>query len=472
MLEREQIEVSGEPERRRAEETLKFLAKASEVLNVSLDYEQTLTSLANLAVPNLADWCVVDILDAEGGAHRLATAHADPSKIELAHQLHQRYPMHPDNAHGAARVLRTGCAELIEWIPDELLAEVARDADHLRILRELGLASFLCVPLVARGQVIGALTLVTDASGRRFDRHDLALMEEIGWRAGTAIDNARLYYSAQMELRQRRQAQEELRVTNERLRVNIAERKQAEQALRDVNRELLERNQEMEQFVYTVSHDLKSPLVTAIGFVGLLKEDLAEGRMDDVQDSLQRLDRATRRMSELIDDLLHLSRIGRAPQQLSEVDVRALVHELKDELSDRLQDAGATLSIAEHMPPVQADRSRLVEVFEKLLNNAIKYGCQGSQSQIEVGAEQREGHWIYYVRDNGPGIEPQFHHKIFRLFQRLHSMQEGTGVGLAIVARVMQVHGGRAWVESQPGCGATFCLSFPTPEAERTQPVR
>ena len=554
-------------ERSRAEDALKFLARASETLNASLDYEKTLTALANLAVPNVADWCVVDILGADGRVHRLATAHSDPAKVELALRLHQRYPMQPGDPHGVARVLRTGCAELMEDIPDTLLAKTARDEEHLRILRELGLASYLCVPLVARGQVIGALSLVTDAKGRRFDRHDLALMEEIGWRAGIAIDNARLFYAAQMELEQRREAQKQLRASNDRLEftlqatsigtwewdvasdhvhwsdnmhevhgiarerfptsvrefldhvhandrrdlqhavadamrgsgaycveyrvvaddgrllwmegkgrvifdeqrrplrmagicTNITERKDAEQSLREVNRELLERNQEMEQFVYTVSHDLKSPVVTAIGFVGLLKEDLAAGRMEDVHDSIQRLDRATRRMSELIDDLLQLSRIGRVPQYLADVDIGALVHELKDELSDRFAEAQATLHIADDMPSVHADRARMVEVFENLLTNAIKYGCQGERSLIEVGAEQREGQWIYYVRDNGPGIEPQFHHKIFGLFQRLDSTQEGTGVGLAIVARVMQVHGGRVWVESQPGGGAKFCLAF------------
>ena len=250
--------------------------------------------------------------------------------------------------------------------------------------------------------------------------------------------------------------------------VDIHDQKQTEEALREsqsrlqgANRELQQTNQEMEQFVYSVSHDLKSPLVTMTGFLGMLRQDLAAGRADDVLDSLERIERATHRMGRLIDDVLQLSRAGRVRDELEEVDVATLVRDLAEELSGRLEAAGGKLSIAPAMPHVVANRARLLTVFDNLLTNAIKYGSNGSPPGIAVGGTVVDGCTRYFVRDHGPGIPAQFHERIFGLFQRLGSQQEGTGVGLAIVARVMEAHGGRAWVESTPGQGATFWIEFP-----------
>lgn len=260
--------------------------------------------------------------------------------------------------------------------------------------------------------------------------------------------------------------------------VDIHDQKRTEQALREsesrlqtINRELQQTNQEMEQFVYSVSHDLKSPLVTMTGFLGMLREDLAAGRTDDLPDSLGRIERATSRMGRLIEDLLQLSRAGRVRDELEEIDVTALVRDLAEELSGRLEATGAKLSIEPDMPHVIADRARLLAVFDNLLNNALKYGANGAAPRISVGAAIIEGRTRYFVRDNGPGIPARFHARIFGLFQRLGSQHEGTGVGLAIVARVMEVHGGRAWVESTPGQGATFWIEFPA-EPVRAVPQR
>ena len=166
-------------------------------------------------------------------------------------------------------------------------------------------------------------------------------------------------------------------------------------------------------------------------------------------------------MSRLIDDLLQLSRAGRVRNELERIDVAALVRDLAEELDSRLHEAQGDLKIEEPMPPVLADRGRLSEVFDNLLTNAIKYGRNPSGLKITVGSKRLNGRVRYFVRDNGPGIPEQFHERIFGLFQRLDNGQEGTGVGLAIVSRIMEAHGGRVWVESSPGRGATFWLEFP-----------
>jgi signal transduction histidine kinase len=243
--------------------------------------------------------------------------------------------------------------------------------------------------------------------------------------------------------------------------VDITQRKLAEEEIKRINQELQRRNHEMQQFVYTISHDLKSPLVTCKGFVGLMKEDAVAGRWDVVLDSVGRIERAIQRMGDLIEDLLQLSRIGVIRNEPEEVHVGPMVRAIVDELAERLQQAGATIEIQPDLPNVMADRVRLAEVFENLLSNAIKYGCRGGNGHISVGGMTGPHDIRFFVRDNGPGIAREFHRKVFGLFQRLDSNQEGTGVGLAAVARIMETHGGRAWVESAPGEGASFWIAFP-----------
>lgn len=243
---------------------------------------------------------------------------------------------------------------------------------------------------------------------------------------------------------------------------DITKLKRAEHELQHTNEELQQKNDEMEQFVYTVSHDLNSPLVTITGFLGILKEDAAAGRVDDRMDAVARIEGAAGHMTELIEDLLQLSRIGQACDSISDVDVREVVREVASRLAKRLEAAGATVTVQSDMPRVLGDRPRPTEVFENQLTNAIEYGCRGPQPAIRVGATVDGGETRFYVSDDGPGIASQYHEKIFGLFQRLDNKQEGTGVGLAIAARIVESHGGRICVESQPGHGATFWFILPT----------
>lgn len=247
----------------------------------------------------------------------------------------------------------------------------------------------------------------------------------------------------------------------ERLNREIGRRRDAEQALAEANRHLQQRSREIEQFVYLVSHDLKSPLVTVLGFAGLLKEAVTAGDAATALDAAGRIERAGQRMNLLIGDLLELSRIGRVRNQPEEIDVAALIRDLADQLAPRFAECQASLAIRDPLPRLVADPARVAQVFDNLLTNALKYGCRSPDPQITVGAAVTADELRYFVRDNGPGIAPEFHQKIFGLFQRLDSTSDGTGLGLALVEKAMHSFGGRAWVESTPDHGATFWLAWP-----------
>ncbi|HET6510728.1 MAG TPA: ATP-binding protein, partial [Candidatus Kapabacteria bacterium] len=208
-------------EQKRSRENLRLLAESSEILASSLDYETTLRSVAQLAVPSLADWCTVDMVNADGKVDRLAVAHVDPEKIKWSYELEKRYPADWDAPTGVPNVIRTGKSEYYPNIPPELLAAGARDAEHLRILEEIGFTSAMVVPLVARDFVVGAMTFVSAESGRHYTEEDLALAEDIGRRAGIAIDNAWLYRKAQEELEERKRAEEEVRLSESRFRALV-----------------------------------------------------------------------------------------------------------------------------------------------------------------------------------------------------------------------------------------------------------
>jgi PAS domain S-box-containing protein len=243
---------------------------------------------------------------------------------------------------------------------------------------------------------------------------------------------------------------------------DVTERKEAEQERERLIRELEAKNQELERFTYTVSHDLKSPLITIKGFAGALLHDVSVGRQDRVQDDLKRIANATDRMAELLNDLLELSRIGRMMNPPSDVDVDMLLREVVELLAGPATQRKAEITIQPGLPCVRGDRRRLQEVFQNLIENAIHFMGSQPHPRIEVGLRDAGTQPVFYVRDNGVGIEPRYHETVFGLFNKLDSKTAGTGIGLALVRRIIEVHGGRIWVESEgQGRGATFCFTLP-----------
>ena len=241
-----------------------------------------------------------------------------------------------------------------------------------------------------------------------------------------------------------------------------------EEALRAERADLAAKNAELERFTYTVSHDLKSPLVTVRGFAGLAGTDLAAGNLPRVRQDLGRIVAASDRMQRLLEDLLELSRVGRVVDASEDVALGPLAREAVELLRGPLDQKRVAVEIAPDLGVVRADRQRLLEVLQNLVENAAKFSSGVSAPRIEVGVRRDGSEPVFFVKDNGRGIEPRFLERVFALFEKLDAGADGTGVGLALVRRIVEAHGGRAWAESDgPGRGATFCFTLPRPDAAR-----
>ncbi|WP_456425471.1 sensor histidine kinase [Rhodocaloribacter sp.] len=243
---------------------------------------------------------------------------------------------------------------------------------------------------------------------------------------------------------------------------DITARKRAEAERERLIAELEAKNAELEQFTYTVSHDLKSPLFTIRGFLGLLEEDCFSGNREKVKDDVHHIINATETMQRLLDDLLELSRIGRITNPPEVVSLRELAEEAAALVARQIEERGVTLDLAPVMPKAYGDRLRLREVFQNLLDNAVKFMVDQPEPRIEIRAENRGDRVVVRVHDNGPGIDERYHEKVFGLFERLDNKTEGTGIGLALAKRIVEVHGGEIWIESDDD-GATFCFTLPVP---------
>lgn len=242
---------------------------------------------------------------------------------------------------------------------------------------------------------------------------------------------------------------------------DITERKQAHQDRERFVEELEAKNTELERFTYTVSHDLKSPLITIRGFLGLLEQDAFEGDQARIEDDVKHIRHAAEAMQQMLDELLALSRIGRVAAPRQPLSLTELAQEAAGLVAGRITERGVVVEVAPAMPVVLVDRLRMVEVFQNLLDNAVKFMGDQPSPRVEVGTREEGGTVVCYVRDNGCGIDPKHHERIFGLFDQLDKTHEGTGIGLTLVRRIVEVHGGRIWVASEgPGHGSTFCFTL------------
>jgi PAS domain S-box-containing protein len=243
---------------------------------------------------------------------------------------------------------------------------------------------------------------------------------------------------------------------------DITERRRANQEREKLIAELEIKNKELERFVYTISHELKTPLVTIAGFSGILASDIEEGDKNKLTSHLSHITGAVDTMSVMLNELLELSRVGRIINTPETISMRELIHDVARMLERQAAERGVKIEISPEMPEVFGDKIRLREVLQNLTENAIKFSADQPNPRIKLGWRDDGSDPVYYVQDNGKGIEPAYHDKIFGLFERLDPRIEGTGVGLALAQRIMEEHGGRIWVESEgDGTGSTFCFTIP-----------
>ena len=245
------------------------------------------------------------------------------------------------------------------------------------------------------------------------------------------------------------------------LQEKIKQLEQSEEGLRTRESELIQMNSELERFAYTVSHDLKSPIITIKGFTGSLEKDLLNGNYQRMAEDLKRVSDAADKMVDLLRDLLELSTIGRAINTPEPEDMNLLVDEVLAQLAGPLKNNNMTVEVQTGLPKVLCDRRRMAEVLQNLVENAINYSGDQTEPHIEIGVRQEAGENIFFVQDNGIGINKKYHQLIFGLFNKLDANSQGTGVGLALVKRIIEVHGGRVWVESEgEGTGSRFCFTI------------
>lgn len=242
--------------------------------------------------------------------------------------------------------------------------------------------------------------------------------------------------------------------------IDITERKEAENIRERLISELKAKNSELEQFTYTVSHDLKSPLITIRGFLGYLEQDAIAGNLDTIKSDIAHITNATDKMNQLLDELLELSRIGRLVNQPQLISLNLVVTEALDSVSN-INDRNFSIEIMPNLPSVYIDRGRILQVFENLIANAIKFSNHKPKPKIEIGFREDNTETVIYVKDNGIGIESKYHDKIFGLFNQLDQTIEGTGIGLTIVKRIIKTYNGRIWIESEgKDKGSSFCFTL------------
>jgi PAS domain S-box-containing protein len=548
-----------------AHRQLAFLAEASTQLAASLDYERTLQQVADLAVPTLADACIVDIVGADESLDRVAVAHVDAAKTALLHELRRRYPALAYEPHPIAQALRTSRPQLIPELADALLVRIAGDDEaHLQLLRSACVTSMISVPLVARQRTLGAMTCLITESSRRYGPSELALAEELARRAALAVDNTRLYREAQAGLAREqalRSAAEKLAAEQEAILRQIADgvvivdgagritfaneaaRRQfgfetlgvtieddaairprlqrdgqqwpseelplaravrgetviaadmrfrradgqevaalasatplvsedgapfgAVMTISDVSAQAtLERQKD--EFFANVSHDLRTPLAAIVASIDVVLANEPADMPAPLHHMLVNSEQAAERMAGLVDTLLELTRVqaGRVQLVCAPVDLREPARRAADAIAPLTQARGQRVELDLPTEPLSGivDAQRLEQVLLNLLSNAHKYGREGGT--IRLSLAHRSDEVVVAVADDGPGIAAADQGRIFERYYRSETEatrhKQGSGLGLPIAQALVELHGGRLWLESTPGAGATFWIALPT----------
>jgi signal transduction histidine kinase len=406
-----------------AEERRRLVAEAGQVLSSSLDYEKTVASVAQLAVPSFADGCLVDLV-VDGAIKRLAVAHADPEKIRLLKDIEVRLGPSLVEDAGIAAVIRTGEPEFVPVVTDSLLQAVARDAAHLEQLRALEIHSVIIVPMSTRGMILGALTLVNFRPERRFTETDFNTAQALGRRAAVAIDNAKLYRAARSA------------------------------------------NEVKNNFIATMSHELRTPLTAIIGFQELLIDGVSGPVSEGQRQPLERIKMSALRLLSLIEEILLFARLD-AGSEIIDVEtfpVKRVVDDVVAFASQAAAECKLTL-VAEPIPPdleIESDFAKVRQILVTLVSNALKFTSEGG---VTLRAYATENGVVLEVRDTGVGIDREALEHIFDPFWQVDQTKTrvsgGSGLGLTVARRLAQLLGGDVSAESTPSVGSTFRVRLP-----------
>jgi signal transduction histidine kinase len=413
-----------------------FLKHASLQLSASLDYETTLATITGLAVPTLADYCLIDLMTSSGRLCRVATVHSVPAEAALL-KRELRYPPDPGALdHPVAKVLRTRRTELHHEITDTHLQATARDDEHLQILRELGPTSGMVVPLLAHGQLVGSLSLGVVRRARHYTQADVTIAEGFAEYAAAALINAQRYKDAQEGLRAR------------------------------------------EQFLSIAAHELKNPLTTLLGSIEHLQRRI--DRMEHAQDRerhiTQRIREQALRLTQMVDSLLDIARVdsGRFNLVRAPIDLAGMTRRLVADLQPTSRQHSFEVTVLDDPLIVYGDAVRLEQVLQNLLANAMKYSPSGGVIQVRLAC--RDDHATVVVTDQGIGIplsaQPYLFQRFFRASNAEDLRIDGIGLGLSLVKEIVDLHGGMVTVDSEEGRGSSFTIELPLREANGAAEIR
>lgn len=411
-------------EQKRAEDGLRLLARSGRALSSSLELEDTLQAVAGIAVPELAEIVMLDLIE-DGAVRRVGAAHADERVSKLFDQA-RRFPPRLGDGGPQARVMETGETLMIEEIPDAWIDTLNRGAEHAALVRRLAPRSLVVVPMRSRGEILGTISLVRTALRPPFDQADRELAEELGLRAALAVENARLYHAARGATRAR------------------------------------------DDMLGVVSHDLRNPIHTVFMSAAFLLELLPEDEMKTVRTQVGIIRRAAERANRLIQDLLDITHIesGRLSLDKTRLHAAAIVYEAVEQGQMLAAQSGVELVRGEldRSAAIIADRDRMVQALGNLVGNALKFTPAGGRVTVSVKKEGDEV--LISVADTGPGIAPeQVPHLFDRYWQANRADRRGVGLGLSIVKGIAEAHGGDVRVRTALGEGTTFTLVLPAADS-------
>ncbi len=409
-----------------------FLAEASQVLSGSLDYETTLKTLARFAVPQFADYCIVELIEDDKSLRQVAVAHVDQTQEEALREFRRRYPFDPGLPYGSAKVVRTGQPDIVFDVNRPWLETSARSPENLDDMARIGIASYICLPLKARGRLLGVISMAMSVSGRHYQPEDLSLAEEMARRAALAVDNARLYSEAQ------------------------------------------EANRAKDEFLATVSHELRTPLNAILGWTQIL---LSREQDPVARRALEIMERNAKAQAQLIEDILDASRVitGRLRLDIRPVDLTSITRAAIETVRPAARAQGVDLQtkIDPSDYTVNGDANRLQQVFWNLLTNALKFTPPGGTVEVTLrssdSADSPQAQLV--ITDTGDGISAHFLPHVFDRFSQADSTTTrrhgGLGLGLAIVRHLVEMHGGTVEAHSEgEGQGATFIINLPLAQGE------
>ncbi|HET8690207.1 MAG TPA: ATP-binding protein [Candidatus Saccharimonadales bacterium] len=454
-------------------DNLKLLSQAGRQFSSSLKYTQTLHNIAALVVPDVADWCTIDLLRDDGQIDQVVLVHKDPKKIIWARELQARQgPPDPNDPGGVPAVIRSGEPQHLPIITNEMLQAMTKDEEQLKLARDLNFSSVMILPLKIGDRTIGAMSLISTEGRRHYDKDDLAMAQSLADRAALAVYNANLYKSARKELRERRELQARIESINESLEDMVKQRTLELEAVnrgleKEIDRresaesELVRSNDELQNFAYVASHDLQEPLRKIQAFGNLLESEYSQ-KLDEGRDYLDRMLNAASRMSVLIDDLLAFSRVSTQASEPHQVDLNRVVGDVVSDLETLISDNHGKVTV-DKLPTVLADGTHMRQLFQNLIANAIKFHRDGVDPEVKISHKSASDFYEITVKDNGIGFDEKYLDRIFTVFQRLHSREaySGTGIGLAVCQKIVQRYGGIITAKSRPGHGSTFIIRLP-----------